>query len=343
MAGLHESASASWSPEVCELEERHAAIAEDGPTQAVLEALVVDGRAPEMHTHSISEDIACGTERLQAKARALQAQGQDYAAFSVQCALAYSSIVAFGPDDTEALQDVLSVVDSLQQQEAPLHLHVYYEWLLPRAVQHWGIGGPRTRQLVQRAAMLLTLLTDARQHTALSNTVTELAQQMPGGLGWGSTVVAPVPDEEAYNRHVFMLSQAHRLVREGHYRVAKDMYKRCVAYFDTLGLHWLAVARKHSCASLMMECILNLDGPKAAEHYILAAKRQAQRELGPTHPTTLDIAWSCALALDRSGRPEAALSVVNRVLSIRLETLGPRNNRTLRCQVRAWVAYSCMH
>ncbi len=174
-------------------------------------------------------------------------------------------------------------------------------WLLPAAVEQWGIGHADTRRLVQQAAGFLCESTDPREHLQLTQTVTELAQQLPGGLGWANTVVAPVPDEEAFNRHCALHQRAHLTMpvfgtgetvqEQDAYKLAKQMLQRCVSYYDTLGQHWLAMARKFECKGLICSCIRRLEGYQEAEAMLQELKREARRELGPNHPCTLTIIW----------------------------------------------------
>ncbi len=205
------------------------------------------------------------------------------------CQLAYITLMQWGPDHPHTLRAVYRVTESQYQRGQAVPQ--FYTWLLPRAVEHWGIGHPDTVRLVKHTATHLCMCADARPLKALTQIVTELAQQIPGGLGWGSAVVAPVPDEESYLRHVVMQAKGCDALSAGHYKLAKDMYQRCATYYETLGPHWLATPRKIACKQALAECACGLDGLAACEEMLLDTKRTALRELGPTNPATLDITW----------------------------------------------------
>ncbi len=165
------------------------------------------------------------------------------------------------------------------------------QWLLPRVVQHFGIDSPDTRWVVTYAAIGAYSTPDARENPQATQLTAQLAQQLPGGLGWGSTVIAPVPDEESYNRHVVLQYQGYKTACQGQYGLAKDMLTRCVAYFDSVGPHWLATPRKYRCKQLIGMCISETEGHASAEAYYREAKRGARQELGPTHELTIDFMW----------------------------------------------------
>ncbi len=168
--------------------------------------------------------------------------------------------------------------------------HVLW-WLLPRVEEHWGIDHPQTRQLVQHTAIDLYMCNDPRGSEPVMQSVIDIAQRLPGGLGWGSTVVAPVPDEGTYSRNAVMQRKGMEAWAQGHTRLARDMAQRCLAYYETLGQHWLGTARKVQCLKLIAECEKAENGPAAAEPLFLQAKRTALRELGPAHEATLDVTW----------------------------------------------------
>ncbi len=50
----------------------------------------------------------------------------------------------------------------------------------------------------------------------------------------------PVPDIDAYTRHCVMQPKAEELMSQREYKLARAMAERCVEFYDTLGMHWLA-------------------------------------------------------------------------------------------------------
>ncbi len=226
---------------------------------------------------------------LECEVRAMVARGEDFKAFPKLCELAFLTFLQWGPDHPYTVREVYRVTESLFQRAEIRSALV--TWLLPRAVEHWGIGHPDTLRLVQHSAIHLYKCKDPRDLAEFARVVTEIAQQLPGGLGWGSAIVAPVPDEERFNSYVFMSFKAIEAKGQGHYRLAQDMLNRCVAYFDTLGAHWLGTPRKLQCMRTLADCVDDLEGFSASEPLLMQAKRTAQRELGATHEATLDIMW----------------------------------------------------
>ncbi len=220
---------------------------------------------------------------------ALQEAGEEYKAYPKLCQLAFLTFAQWGPDHPYTVRTVFRVTESHFKRGQVVSS--FYSWLLPRAVEHWGIGHPDTLRLVQHSAINVYMCPDPRDLTELTQLVLGIAQQLPGGLGWGSAVVAPVPDEEAYNRNAFLMTKATHAASQGHYKLAGDMLKRCVAYYETLGCHWLGSPRKVHCMDLLAEWEMKEKGPVAAEPLILQAKRTALRELGPNHEATLTITW----------------------------------------------------
>ncbi len=269
--------------------------------------------------------------RLQAQVDQWLQQGQTWQAYPVQCVLAVYGLWT-RPEHADTLRAVVAVTDSLYQGDdgsTPVDL-----WLLPRWVKHYGHDHSDTRRLVRQAADALYRLGDPRVSVDLTRTVTELAQQLPGGLGWGSTVVAPVPDEEAFHRHAFMQSKAADLYDTGHYKVARDMYERCVAYYDTLGEHWLATARKIQSMRGINLCRLCMsDDDLTTESLVRATKRLALRELGPNHRATQDAVWLHGVVLLVLRRYEQANSVFQQSIRVRQSILGASHVTVLQCQV----------
>ncbi len=277
--------------------------------------------------------------RLQQRLDRLIADGEVFAAVQLQSQLAIWMLFSKGPDHPDVVIAVHTLTQ-LQQQQDGMDAHTYI-WLLPRAAAQWGVGHPDTRQLVQQAACRLCLLPDVRGFPEFAQTVTDIAQQLPGGLGWGSTVVAPVPDEEAFNRHVVMQAKATNS-EPRHYKLAKDMYERCVAFYKTLGPHWLASPRRFWCMH-MLAGVIRCDADwAAAEEQLLSTKRQAQRELGMNHPVTLDLMAKQADILLQDKRCAQALSVCQKVIRLGQAALGPKHCKVLRVQVSWTCDFKCV-
>ncbi len=214
----------------------------------------------------------------------LQAQGEHYKVRPLLCFCTFRHGAVCGLDADSTVAAALDVLktDSLCGTVS-LALLI---WVLPRAAYSptFGLAHPAFTTVIQLAARYLYWSKDPRQ-------LTELAQQLPGGLGWGSTVVAPVPDEEAYARHCVMHAKAGDAAGQGHYALAKDMLTRCVAYFKTLGSHWLGTQRKIVAMIHLAGCVGHLEGWEAAERLYVQAKRTAQEELGRGNEATLAVTW----------------------------------------------------
>ncbi len=227
-------------------------------------------------------------KKLQARIRQLTADGEADKAFPLLCERALRAFSAHGAESADTVLAVCSVAENTFQRSfvlAPLHC-----WLLPRYAQHFGIGHATTRALVLRAALEFCHPEDPRHPPEFLRVVTDLAQRLPGVLGWGSRVVAPVPDEQAYQMHVIMQAQAAEYMSHND-RLAKDMLQQCVTYYQSLGPHWLGTVRKVAALMHIGSCVRRLEGAKAAEPYKLAAKRAAQQQLGKKHPKTLEVMW----------------------------------------------------
>ncbi len=271
------------------VEEWHAKIREHGPRGCVdpdMEAVLMEIIPCLPHKRGRRWQM---TPNLQSRIDRLEADGDDYQAYPYLCERAFVILAAYGPEHEYMRRAVHECIENQYQCNCtPVAL---YQWLLPRAAVHWGPDW-RTRTFVQRAAYELCEQRDPREHTEFNKLVTVLAQHLPGGLGWGSTVVAPVPDEEGYNRHAVMQAKADDLIQQMQYpKLAQDMLQRCVAYYAGLGQHWIGTARKVRCFSHLAVCAMQREGPQGAEPHFLTAKRTAQKELGMKHPLTLEMVW----------------------------------------------------
>ncbi len=262
-------------------------------------------------------------------------QGELYKACRLLSGVALHALTALGADSAEAFGTVGELVRVMDQigwyNTAVAH------WLLPRAVAQWGVEHTTTQQILQQAVGALCSADDLRPHPGFLQLVTDIALQVPRELGIGLTV-APVPDEEAYNRHLHLHSRARNLrnvaaEQPDQLKLAKDMLERCVAYYETLGQHWLASSCKFHCLISVGFCISVLEGSDVAERFLAASKRAAQRELGRTHECSLSLQEAHAEQVANIGRPQQALSTLSKLLRIRQEVQGPLHRNTLNLQV----------
>ncbi len=241
----------------------------------------------ELQTCSLATDTQAAAMR--AEAERLTQEGEIHKAQRKVCEVALYSLATRGPEHPESVRAVYKVVQSMDQTDK-LNAGIL-GWLLPRTVEQHGVAHPDTRWLVVQAAMHLGVSSDPRLHTRLSRLTMDIARRLPGGLGWGTAVLAPVPDEEAYTRHAIMQQEAYELFEQGHYKLAVDLMKRCVAYFEPLGPHWLGSQRLARCHFLLGPAILEVEGAAASELSLRDGKKRMQRELGMTHPETLNVTW----------------------------------------------------
>ncbi len=255
-------------------------------------------------------------------------QGELWQAFPSQCVLAVYGLWT-RPDHADTLRTVSAVALGMLEREE--WNSCLYEWLLPRHVRA-GLNCPTTRRVIEIAAMMCVCTSDL--HSNLVPTVVELAQQLPGGLGWGSTVVAPVPDEEAFIRHAVMQSQASSLSQQGEHKAAQDMLKRCVAYYDTLGQHWLAVPRKVSARVSICSIVRLTEGAATSEPIARQLKREAIQALGPAHPGVAGAIWEHGLALLDLRRYEQGMSLIRRSTQLRQTSMVHRFATNFHSQVR---------
>ncbi len=269
----------------------------------------------------------------------LLGEGEVFQALPFQSLMAVWHLFHEGPEDPVFMKALHEVVSNVNQRGHARPL--FYEHLLPLAVKHWGIESPETKRLVQQAAMHVYKLGDPRKYPNFTGTVQEIAQQLPDGFGWGSTVVAPVPDEDAFNRHAVMQRKAENLVsKQLEYKLAQEMLQRCVKFYETLGSHWLAVPRNIRCLCFLSECALYLEGPPAGEPPLLKAKRLARRELGTGHELSAACLWNLAVILKAQNRVEQALSLYTKALRLRKEVLGPRHYHVIQ---NRWVSFCTAH
>lgn len=253
---------------------------------------------------------------LQWQADQLLAEGRACEASPWLCQLAQYSFWVLGDDHADTVQAMWAVFRSMVQL-AVRHSGCLL-WLLPQAAKHWGLGDTRLRQLVNIGAQFLYQCADPRLLADLALAVAKTARHLPGGLGWGTVSMGPV-DEATYCKHVILQSKAEAIVKQVdsaqvdfQYRfspdtqrqlqLARSMLQRCIAYYESLGPHWLGTPRKVFCKDLLAStqfCIEAFPRPRrewpeiatVLESIRLDSKRTAQRELGPEHPSTIDAIW----------------------------------------------------
>ncbi len=122
---------------------------------------------------------------------------------------------------------------------------------------------------------------------------------------------------------------------EGHYKLAHDMLKRCVAYYDTLGQHWLGTTRKFNCMRLIHICESNATKTyHPVEQAARETKRAAIRALGPNNRAAMDAAWFHADQILQLKRHEQAMSMFQQGIRVRQSVLGPKHATVFKCQVR---------
>ncbi len=125
--------------------------------------------------------------------------------------------------------------------------------------------------------------------------VFNVAKHIHGGLGWGTAVVAPVPDEEAYLKHAVLHGKAEQLLAdegEASAALAKQMLTRCLAYYESVTPHWICSQRKSRCLQQLGQAECRLPkGLAAAEARFHAGMRAAQKELGANHEITRRSTW----------------------------------------------------
>ncbi len=274
----------------------------------------------------------------------LRQAGLTHAALPLLCKEATFVLAEQGPDHPDTLgvmYDIVGMCYRMGEIQPAL-----YEWVIPRAARQWGVGHADTRSLIVQVANCLILTDTPAMYTDSAEVATAAAQQLPGGLGWGSTVVAPVQDAEAYNSHALLQREAEGLIKPAGKDLprAKEMLENCAAYFGSLGLHWLATPRKARCKAWLAQCASFMDGYAAAESLFVEAKQAAHRELGPKHWVTLECVWGYAeCLLQQGGRTEAALSLFQRTLRIRKEVLGHNHHNVYSSQVRVEKPLLCTH
>ncbi len=270
---------------------------------------------------------------LQIQTDQLVAQGRMLEAFLWQCQIALYAFTVLGTEHSETVAAVYSLVHNLYQRGR--NNPWFVEWVLPRAAKAFGLADPRTRQAVEWGAAILCDCADPREQGVLTRATTNVAKHLPGGLGWGQASLAPV-DEDQYARTCVMQHKASELVqKKQHHKLARQMFERCLAYYESVGPHWLCSARAARTRHQMGLCVTMLDGFGAVDGLLVEAKKAAVRELGPTHRMSLSSHWMHAEYLAGLGRYEQALSLYTKTLRLDKEALGVYHKSTLHTQVSA--------
>ncbi len=238
----------------------------------------------------MSEQKPWDLSKLETRAMGLLQQGQAHKAFPLLCRWAHTVCLLSDPYGRDAFEAVHRVLMCAYERDSAAEWCVWH-WVLQRAVQHWGLDSPDLRRLVQQAAGFVADSYDPTDYQQLGELVIQTAQQLPGGLGWANTVVAPVPDQQTYYKHVLWELTNPSRMAEGDYSTAKTLYERCAAYYQGLGPHWLATPRRVKALCGVGQCVVQLETPEAAQEYFMKAKRLAQKELGMSHEATLDATW----------------------------------------------------
>lgn len=327
----------------------------DARTQALIEA------STDPHTVAMikqlaedsAEEVSGNPSQVFEQAMQLERVGEVLKAYPLLCRVALHSFIAAGPDHLNTFVFIHFVVENRTARGLPSLPHLAF--LVSRVAQHDSGDRACTLMLVQQAALQLSQVDDARPYAQLTRAATQLAQQLPGELGWASAAATAVPDEEAYNR---MVVQQHKAVTmlQGAInltngalqdvcvvKLAQEMLTRCVAYYDSLGPHWLGTQRKVQCLYFLNMCALSSRVSDAdAEAYVLRAKKTAKRELGPQHPVALEAAFIHAHSLITLNRGKQAVSVMLKTLQQQQDVLGPHHEKVLENRVRGTQEHTHM-
>lgn len=228
---------------------------------------------------------------LQTQVDALLGEGRLHESLPWLCQLAHYSVAVLGQEHRDTLSAVHAVVRTAHECGVGKGMNMLSGWCAPRAARHWGLGHPDTRKVVWWAAQHLYESHDPRKHPEFTRTVTNVAKHLPGGLGWGAAVVAPLADDEAYNKHAVLQNKAAKVLLEHNYELGQKMLERCVSFYASVGPHWLCTPRKVLCKSMLGFVAARVGSPEDSEPLELNAKRTAQRELGKEHKVTLHAMW----------------------------------------------------
>ncbi len=247
---------------------------------------------------------AADAAQLQAQIDQSLSEGRLHETLPWQCMVALYEFTQHGSSDQRStLQAVHGLVTT--QLRCGAFLPELMLWLLPRLAKEQGLGHADTRELMLHAVMFLyDHPTSIDRQSAMARAVTNVARHIPGRLGWGTAVVAPVADMGAYDRHTTMQEQAHGLFCAKQYKMAKDTAERCVTYYGSMGQHWLACARKASCTLTLANSVSELKDTAGAEKILMNGQKTARLELGAKHPMTLKLVMQYAEVLLSRGYTE---------------------------------------
>ncbi len=270
---------------------------------------------------------------LQGQIEQMVLQGHAFDAFPWQCQYALYCVwsQSAGFEHADTVEALFSVTSSLWQrrQQAP---HELLAWLLPRAARQYGLGHENTRQLLAQAADCMSLIRNPRDCEALSHVAHKLAQHVPGGLGWGTAAVTQLPVVE-YGKWECQQHEAEEMVSEGYNHGPPASLQSCLELYEPHGPHWVYSQRRVRALQQIATCAAREHGEAAAEPYLRKAKRIAEQELGPTHQASLMSLGLYARHLIDVGAPERALPLVQRMIKLTSEALGPRHMLTFMGQV----------
>ncbi len=266
---------------------------------------------------------------MQSAAQAALHAGQVYKATPLLCMLALRSMLVNGPEHADTVHAVHAVLANKWHMGYRM-IQDEYHWLLPRAAVLLGYASPELRSLVQQATYQLAQMRDPREQPEFHRVVADVAMQLQGGLGWGLAKVAPLADEEAYNRHAVLQQKGLDVMFQGNMVLARRMFERCVAYYETIGPHWLVSPRLAKCLKLIALCVEKESGVRAAESYAAEARHTAQQHLGSGHENTLNNNWYYGELLRRMGRKEKALKIYQATLQQRIAAHGPETPRVFQ-------------
>ncbi len=236
---------------------------------------------------------------LQGQIDTLLQAGCLYEALPWQCQLAIYLLRSAdkGPEHPDTLHVIYDIMSTLYAQNRCSQVVVMYAWLLPSVAKQLGLGHPITRQLTVWGALALYDSEEAHTVPHLARVVYNVARHLPGGLGWGTAAVAPMPDEQAYHRHVVLQGQGEQVLMahmatasaggdDAQKQLAVQQLQRCVAFYESVGQHWLCTPRL-----LHTKRLLQLANPVDVVKTTAQARREAQRLVGPGHKLTLEITW----------------------------------------------------
>ncbi len=192
-------------------------------------------------------------------------EGELAKGLSLLCQAAFYGCWVQGPNDTDTVLSVLSVAHVLYTQGVPQP--ALYMWVLPRAVALLGFTHRLTKRAIWDATIVLCESNDFKRERDLFELLTLLTSSWQ--QGWGSTQIAPI-DFEEFSKHVALQTKACNIEADKdastrELQLAKRMFERCIAYYESLGAHWLASVRKAQCWQRLAACLVWLDGPEEAE------------------------------------------------------------------------------